>query len=132
MNKTEPPVTLPSGTVHGCSNGNLNKWEKVKFGRVDFLEKYIIAEKIAKGVGNDEVKLEESMAEYAGGLHKLMLNDRLNDYSDVESGYPWHFEKQASSIFARNCASNFATVSTQVLIIHKTGLAYISENTYTH
>ena len=33
LNKTEPAVLIDSGHVHGCSNGNFNKWEKVKVGK---------------------------------------------------------------------------------------------------
>ena len=92
MNKTELPAFLDAGTVHGCSNGNFNKWDKVTAGKKDFLSKYKDANKAVKEVSSDEEKLEAFMVEYADELHELMLNDSLQDYSDVESGYPWHFE----------------------------------------
>ena len=131
LNKTEPAVLIESSHVHGCSNGNFNKWEKVKVGKQVFLQKYEQAEKDVKEVGTDQAKLEQFMTEFSDELHTMMLNDRFNDFSDVESGYPWHFEKHGSSIFARN-TFNFATVSTQVLVIHKSGLAMISESIYRH
>ena len=50
MNKTELPAFLDAGTVHGCSNGNFNKWDKVTAGKKDFLLKYKDANKAVKEV----------------------------------------------------------------------------------
>ena len=42
------------------------------------------------------------------------------------------FEKMVSARFVRNNALNFATVSTQTLIIHKSGQCLVTEHQYRH
>ena len=34
MNKTEPPVLISNSEAHGLSNGKMDEWAKVKYGKI--------------------------------------------------------------------------------------------------
>ena len=53
MNKTEPPVLISNSEVHGLSNGKMDEWSKVKYGKIEFLKKYQEAEKAVKNLKDD-------------------------------------------------------------------------------
>jgi len=62
-----------------------------------------------------------------------MLRDGGETWTTLQKTDGWRaFEKLVSGTFVRNTVFNFATVSTQVLIIHKSGLAYATEHSYDH
>ena len=73
------------------------------------------------------------MEDFALRIQKVMLNDRTQPWALVQqTDYPKCCEWHQSSIFKRNSLFNDATVSTKILLIHKSGQAFISEHTYEH
>jgi hypothetical protein len=53
----------------------------------------------------------------------LMKNDTKSAWGRVQSGtgYPKYWEFMNSSIFATNNLANFSTVSSTILVVHKSG-----------
>ena len=70
----EKPATLINQTVHGLSNGGINKWNKVKVGKQNFFEVFLNGEKEIKLV--HEKEFQSYFELYAKDLHRVMLDER--------------------------------------------------------
>ena len=71
------------------------------------------------------------MEEYSEELHTLMINDEQEAWSLVQQTDGWTAaEKMMSARFVRNSLANFATVSTQILMIHRSGECLVTEHSY--
>lgn len=130
--KFESPLFLQTGKVHGLSNGNLNEWWKVLHGRKRFIEEYITAEQKAVKIKNNPGELDNLMSQFGEWIHQeVLLNDErvwLSELQRTDEGL--YHEYLISSTFVRNQMKNYATVSSTVLIIHKSGRAYMQEHSY--
>jgi hypothetical protein len=73
------------------------------------------------------------MEDFGKRIHKVMLNDREQPWALIQpTDYYKCCEWHMSGIFKRNSLFNDATVSTQIMIIHKSGQALITEHSYEH
>ena len=73
------------------------------------------------------------MEQYSEDLHSMMIRDEQEMWSLTQRTDGWKFrEKMLSSRFVRNNYANFATVSTQILIVHRTGECLVTEHSYQH
>ena len=133
--RKRPMIPMQRQKAHGMSNGNVDEWSKVFRGRYEFFKLYIKKQNEAADLklDQDSTKLKEFMEEYTEDLFSLMQNDQQETWSLVQrTDYPIFLEKIYSGRFVRNNFNNFATVSTQVLLIHKSGQCLISEQQYEH
>ena len=119
--------------AHGISNGNINEWPKVRRGTYDFFKLHLKKEQVAEvqDLAADKKKLQSFMEEYSEELHTLMINDEQEAWSLVQRTDGWTAaEKMMSARFVRNSLNNFATVSTQILMIHRSGECLVTEHSY--
>lgn len=119
------------------SNGRINLWDKVQRGKAMFTEAWESAEQDVKDIKgqSQEKEMETYIKElYAPKLFGIMQNDVTAWWSQMNhnTGYSFYREQKLSGIFMRNNFANFCTVSTTVLIIHKSGLSYFEELRYQH
>jgi len=70
--------------------------------------------------------------ELAGRLVREVMQRDEQMREMPETGLPAWREKHLSPIFVRNYIADFATLSTTVLIVHKSGKAYFKEISYRH
>jgi len=123
--------------AHGLSNGRVDDWSKVIRGRYEFFKLFCKKEKqfheLKIDAKNDVSNLRRFMEDYSEELHSLMIDDRIEPYYNVQrtDGY-WLAERLLSGRFCRNNPYNFATVSTQILLIHKSGECLVTEHSYRH
>ena len=91
------------------------------------------AEKEVLNISDDEIDrfLEKKLSKE---LFTLMKNDTKSTWAMTQTGtgYPKYWEFANSSIFVRNNLANFCTVSTSILILHKSGKAFFEEQRYLH
>ena len=121
--------------AHGMSNGNVNEWAKVRRGAYDFFKLHLKKENLAEDqdLAADKQKLHSFMEEYSEELHTMMSNEEQETWSLVQRTDGWTAaEKLMSSRFVRNNYANFATVSTQILLIHRSGECLVTEHSYQH
>lgn len=73
------------------------------------------------------------MEDYSEELHSMMIDDQQEGWFTTQCTDGFTIaEKIMSPRFVRNNLMNFATVSTQTLIIHQSGECLITEHSYSH
>ena len=143
-------IVIEPGHVYGFSNGGFDEWDKVSRGKDLFKEvlkqaeielKNLITDNLkSKSFSNEpsnevyKVTVDEFMKQMSKELLAMMKNNIKSAWGLVQqnTGYPKYWEYMNSSIFAGNNLANFCTVSTTVLIVHKSGHATFHEQRYRH
>lgn len=129
--KLQPPKILLPRLCHGLSNGAINQWNKVYLGRSNFEKEVQFAEQEVKFAGPNEVP--KFMKAFSNALLTVMLNEKRQKGNNVQlTDEPFVVESALSSIFVNNFVNNHATVSTTILIVHKSGQCRIDEYSYSH
>ena len=115
------------------TNGSLDQWDKTIRGKAMFEDIIEEAEKEVSSISDDEIEsfLKNKLSKE---LFSMMKNDTKSTWAMTQTGtgYPKYWEFANSSIFVRNNLANFCTVSTSILIMHKSGKAYFQEQRYQH
>ncbi len=120
------PVKLVNGKTYGLSNGGIDQWDKVIRGTES-------VSNIIQEAENDVVQQSEIPKYLEEGLSNEILiamkDDNKSSWALTQegTGYPKYWEFTNSSVFVRNNLANFCTISTTLLIVHKTGECFFRE-----
>jgi hypothetical protein len=120
------PMLLVNGKIYGLSNGGIDQWDKVVRGTESISN-------IIKEAENELVQPSEIPKYLDEGLSKEILiamkDDNKSSWALTQNGtgYPKYWEFTNSSVFIRNNLANFCTISTSLLIVHKTGECFFRE-----
>ena len=119
-------MLLVNGKIYGLSNGGIDQWDKVVRGTESISN-------IIKEAENELVQSSEIPKYLEEGLSKEILiamkDDNKSSWALTQNGtgYPKYWEFTNSSVFVRNNLANFCTISTSLLIVHKTGECFFRE-----